>query len=140
MCVLRGCEDAPEGGGEQVPQVLADAGPRVPGGGLPGPVPRPQRTAAASDPKHGHHDGHVRGRRVPVLATPAHVMGSAPVSCPLCVPRTAGRVLASRGRDATDGCVAHRWHRDGFGAATLWIGGCVCSDWDVGEPGRVTMA
>ena len=76
-CVFdRGSEDATARGGQQIPQVLADAGTRVQGGRLSWSLPWTQRTVVATDPQHRHHDGYVRRRRLHVLAALANVMGS----------------------------------------------------------------
>ena len=77
-CVVdRGGEDAPARGGQQIPQVLADSGPRVPRGRMSRSLPRTQCSVGATDPQHRHHDGNVRGSRLHVqLAALSNVMGS----------------------------------------------------------------
>jgi hypothetical protein len=60
----RGGEDKVARGGLKVPRFCADPEHRGIGGRYPRRVPWSGHTAGASDPQHGHHDEHLRGRGV----------------------------------------------------------------------------
>ena len=68
----RSCADTVTRGGLQVSRLLADAWFGVSRGGYTGSLSWSRDAARTPDPKHGHHDVHVRGSRLSLLALIVH--------------------------------------------------------------------